>query len=403
MRNIPFSPPDIGEAEIREVADALASGWITTGKRTKEFEKRLADFIGTQKVVCLSSATAAMETTLRILGIGPGDEVITTAYTYTATASVIHHVGAKIVLADVLPGSFEIDPARVADKITEKTKAVMPVDLGGRVCDSNPIREVIERKKGLFQPNSDLQRLFGRVVILSDSAHALGAIRAGKNCGQIADFTCYSFHAVKNLTTAEGGAVTWLDYPGLDSDALYREYMLASLHGQSKDAFSKNQAGSWEYDILYPAYKCNMTDIQAAIGLRQLDRYPDMLARRREIVRRYDDAFLPLGGEPLRHFDIDGISSCHLYLLRFPGIDERERNEIIRRLAEKGIAANVHYKPLPLLTAYRNMGFLMEDYPNAYAQYRNEVSLPLYTRLTDEDVDYIIDAVSEELRRTAER
>ena len=398
--NIPFSPPDITELEINEVVEALRSGWITTGPRTKELERKVAEYSGTSKAVCLNSATAAMELTLRILGVGPGDEVITSAYTYTATASVINHVGAKIVLVDTDGESFEMNYDKLAEAITEKTKVIMPVDIGGRMCNYDKIFDVIESKKNIFTPSSDIQKLFGRVIVLADSAHGFGAKRKGKMSGSVADFTSFSFHAVKNFTTAEGGAVTWRDLDGLDNEWLYKEYMLASLHGQSKDALAKTQIGAWEYDILYPAFKCNMTDVSAAIGLKQMERYEGLLARRKEIIEKYDDAFLPLGLKPLVHFDEDCQSSGHLYLLRVPGITAEERSAIITKMAEKGVATNVHYKPLPLLTAYKNLGFDINDYPNAYAMYENEISMPLHTKLTDEEVEYICKEMKEVLNDT---
>ena len=393
MKIIPFSPPDITDLEIDEVVDTLKSGWITTGKRTKLFEKQIADYIGTSRAVSFSSCTAALELTLRLLGIGEGDEVITTAYTYTATASVIHHVGAKIVLVDTAPGSFLIDPQKVAAAITERTKAVIPVNVAGKMCDFDAVFEAVESKKHLFRPQGDLQKAFGRVIVIADSAHGFGARSKGLNSGQAADFTAFSFHAVKNLTTGEGGAVTWRDREGLDNDELARLFTIFSLHGQSKDALSKTQLGSWDYDILYPAYKCNMTDIQAAIGLKQLERYHELLQIRRSAIERYDAAFLPLGLKPLMHFGKDFASSGHLYLLRIPGYDEEKRNALIMNMAEKGIATNVHYKPLPMLTAYKNLGFCIEDYPNAFAQYQTEISLPLHTKLTNEDIDYIIECL----------
>ncbi|MBR5129116.1 MAG: DegT/DnrJ/EryC1/StrS aminotransferase family protein [Firmicutes bacterium] len=398
--NIPFSPPDITELEINEVVEALRSGWITTGPRTKELERKVAEYSGTSKAVCLNSATAAMELTLRILGIGPGDEVITSAYTYTATASVINHVGAKIVLVDTDGESFEMNYDKLAEAITEKTKVIMPVDIGGRMCNYDKIFDVIESKKNIFTPSSDIQKLFGRVIVLADSAHGFGAKRKGKMSGSVADFTSFSFHAVKNFTTAEGGAVTWRDLDGLDNEWLYKEYMLASLHGQSKDALAKTQIGAWEYDILYPAFKCNMTDVSAAIGLKQMERYEGLLARRKEIIEKYDATFLPLGLKPLVHFDEDCQSSGHLYLLRVPGITAEERSAIITKMAEKGVATNVHYKPLPLLTAYKNLGFDINDYPNAYAMYENEISMPLHTKLTDEEVEYICKEMKEVLNDT---
>lgn len=395
MRTIPFSPPDIGEAECNEVAEALRSGWITTGKRTKLFEQRLAEWIGAPKVVCLNSATAAMELCLRILGIKEGDEVIVPAYTYTATASVVCHVGATPIMIDVLKDSFELDYDSIACKITKNTKAIMPVDIGGRMCDYKRILAAIESKKELYSPSTELQRLFDRVIVIADSAHGFGAKRDGKNSGEAADFTCFSFHAVKNLTTGEGGAATWLPREGLDNEWLYNQFMLFSLHGQNKDAFKKNQIGAWEYDIIYPAYKCNMTDIMAAIGLIQLDRYTDILARRRSIIERYDEAAKSLGLSTLEHFTKDIQSSGHLYLLRIPNATETDRNALITRMAERGVATNVHYKPLPMMTAYKNLGYSMADYPNAFYQYQNEITLPLHTKLSDEDVQYVIDTLKD--------
>ncbi|MEW9109063.1 MAG: DegT/DnrJ/EryC1/StrS aminotransferase family protein [Cytobacillus gottheilii] len=391
LRNIPFSPPDITDAEIEEVIKAMKSGWITTGPRTKELEKRIAEFVGTNKSVCLNSATAAMELTLRILGVGPGDEVITSAYTYTASASVIEHVGAKIVLVDTAPDSFEMDYSKLADAITEKTKVIIPVDIAGKICDYDTIFEIVESKKDLFKPNNELQWLFNRVIVMTDAAHAFGAERKGLKCGQVADFTCFSFHAVKNFTTAEGGAVVWRNGQGLDDEWLYKQFMLYSLHGQSKDALAKTQKGAWEYDIVYPAYKCNMTDIMASIGLIQLDRYEGLLERRREIIEMYDRALLPLGIQSLQHYGAGFSSSGHLYLVRIPAISEEKRNEVIIKMAEAGIACNVHYKPLPMLTAYKNLGFDIKDFPNAYKQYVNEVTLPLHTLLSDEDVNYVVE------------
>ncbi|QNK48160.1 DegT/DnrJ/EryC1/StrS family aminotransferase [Brevibacterium sp. PAMC23299] len=392
LRNIAFSPPDITDAEIGEVIKALKSGWITTGPRTKEFEKRIAEYVGTSKAVCLNSATSAMELTLRILGIGPGDEVITSAYTYTASASIIEHVGAKIVLVDTAPDSFEMDYSQLANAITEKTKAIISVDIAGKMCDYDYIFEIVESKKELFKANNDLQELFNRVIIMTDAAHAFGAERKSRKCGQVADFTCYSFHAVKNLTTAEGGAVVWRNDNGLDDEWLYKQFMLYSLHGQSKDALAKTQKGSWEYDIVYPAYKCNMTDIMAGFGLIQLDRYERLKKRRKEIIEMYDKALLPLGIQSLQHYGEDFASSGHLYLTRIPGIGEAERNEIIVKMAEAGVSCNVHYKPLPMFTAYKNLGFDIKDYPNALGMYKNEVTLPLHTLLSDEDVEYVIES-----------
>ncbi|AWI13808.1 capsular biosynthesis protein [Caldibacillus thermoamylovorans] len=398
LRNIPFSPPDITDAEIQEVINALKSGWITTGPRTKEFEKRVAEYVGVNKAVCLNSATAAMELTLRILGVGPGDEVITSAYTYTASASIIEHVGAKIILVDTAPDSFEMDYAKLAEAITEKTKVIIPVDLAGKMCDYDTIYEIIESKKNLFRANNEIQSLFKRIIVMADAAHAFGAVRKGMKCGQVADFTCFSFHAVKNLTTAEGGAVVWRNDRGLDDEALFKQYMLYSLHGQSKDALAKIQKGAWEYDIVYPAYKCNMTDIMASIGLIQLERYEDLLNRRKEIISMYDNAFLPKGIKSLNHYGEDFTSSGHLYLARIPGIGEKERNEIIIKMAEAGIATNVHYKPLPMFTAYKNLGFDIKEYPNSYNQYVNEITLPLHTLLSDEDVHYVTANLIEALR-----
>lgn len=390
LRNIPFSPPDITDAEIEEVIKAMKSGWITTGPRTKELEKRIAEYVGTNKAVCLNSATAAMELTLRILGIGPGDEVITSAYTYTASASVIEHVGAKIVLVDTAPDSFEMDYVKLTDAITEKTKAIIPVDIAGKMCDYDTIFEIVESKKDLFKSNNELQRLFNRIIVMTDAAHAFGAERKGLKCGQVADFTCFSFHAVKNFTTAEGGAVVWSNGRALDDEWLYKQFMLYSLHGQSKDALAKTQKGAWEYDIVYPAYKCNMTDIMASIGLIQFDRYEGLLERRREIIEMYDRALLPLGIESLQHYGSDFSSSGHLYLVRIPAITEEKRNEVIIKMAEAGVACNVHYKPLPMFTAYKNLGFDIKDFPNAYKQYVNEITLPLNTLLTEEDVEYVV-------------
>lgn len=398
LRNIPFSPPDITDAEIQEVINALKSGWITTGPRTKEFEKRVAEYVGVNKAVCLNSATAAMELTLRILGVGPGDEVITSAYTYTASASIIEHVGAKIILVDTAPDSFEMDYAKLAEAITEKTKVIIPVDLAGKMCDYDTIYEIIESKKNLFRANNEIQSQFKRIIVMADAAHAFGAVRKGMKCGQVADFTCFSFHAVKNLTTAEGGAVVWRNDRGLDDETLFKQYMLYSLHGQSKDALAKIQKGAWEYDIVYPAYKCNMTDIMASIGLIQLERYEDLLNRRKEIISMYDNAFLPKGIKSLNHYGEDFTSSGHLYLARIPGIGEKERNEIIIKMAEAGIATNVHYKPLPMFTAYKNLGFDIKEYPNSYNQYVNEITLPLHTLLSDEDVQYVTANLIEALR-----
>lgn len=387
---IPFSPPDITELEINEVAEALRSGWITTGPRTKELERRIAAYVGTEQCVCLNSQTACAEMALRILEIGQGDEVITSAYTYTASASVIAHVGAKIVLVDVAPDSFEMDYDALEKAITEKTKAIIPVDLGGVPCDYDRIFEIVERKKHLFKPNSKIQSALGRIAVMADTAHSLGASRRGVMTGAIADFSSFSFHAVKNLTTAEGGALTWRTIEGIDNAEIYKKLQLLSLHGQSKDALAKTKLGAWEYDIIGTWYKCNMTDVAAAMGLAQMERYPAMLARRREIVSQYDEAFKPLGIEVLDHYNDTHQSSGHLYLTRIPGITAEERNDIIIKMAEQGIACNVHYKPLPMHTAYKNLGFDIGDYPHAYARFENEVTLPLHTGLNDEMVDYII-------------
>ena len=387
---VSFSPPDMSQLEVNEVAEAIRSGWITTGPRTKEFEKLIALCCQTEKAVCLNSATACMELVLHLLGVGPGDEVITCAYTYTATASVTCHVGAKVVMVDTAPGSFEMDYSKLADAITERTKVIIPVDLAGVVCDYDKVFEAVESKKHLFRPANELQEAFGRVVVLADAAHAFGAMRQGKMCGEIADFTSFSFHAVKNLTTAEGGAVTWRNIPGIDNEWIYKQFQLLSLHGQNKDALAKTQLGAWEYDIVAPNYKCNMTDIMAAIGLMQLKRYPEMLVRRREIITRYNEGLKNLAVEVLNHYDENHSSSGHLYLVRLIGKDVEYRNEVINEMAKRGIACNVHYKPLPMMTAYKNLGFDIKDYPNAYNQYRNEISLPLHTCLTNEEVDYVI-------------
>ena len=403
MRQIPFSPPDITEEEVREVADALRSGWITTGPRTKEFEKRIAEYCHTQRAVCLNSDTACMEMTLRLFDIGPGDEVITTAYTYTATASVICHTGAVPVLVDVAEGSYEMDYDALERAVTPKTKAVIPVDIAGVMCDYNRILDVAERKRDLFRPSDNrYQKALGRVLVMADSAHGFGAVREGKTSGEAADFTTFSFHAVKNLSTAEGGAVTWQGLPGIDPEEIYREYMLLSLHGQSKDALAKTKLGAWEYDILSPAYKCNMTDIMAALGLVQLRRYPSLLARRKEIVGQYEQGLARINKKlgkyrltSLRHYDKRIASSGHLFLMRVQGAEEEVRGRIIEGLAQRGVAANVHYKPLPLLTAYRTLGFDISDYPNAYDMYRNGISLPLHTKLSDEDAAYVLDCLEE--------
>lgn len=390
-RNIPFSPPDMGEREAQMASEAILSGWITTGPKTKELERKIAEFCNTEKSVCLNSATACMELILRVLGIGPGDEVITSAYTYTATASVVCHVGAKVVMVDTAPGSFEMDYDKLAEAITEKTKVVMPVDLGGIICNYDKIYEVIESKRSLFKASNDLQKSFGRVVVLADAAHAFGAMRKGKMAGEIADFTSFSFHAVKNFTTAEGGALTWRNIEGIDNEWLYKQFQLLSLHGQNKDALAKTQLGSWEYDIIAPNYKCNMTDIMAGIGLAQFERYPSLLARRKEIIEKYNEALKNAEVQVLEHYGDDHKSSGHLYLVRLLGKDVEYRNEVIVKMAERGIACNVHYKPLPMMTAYKALGFDIKDYPNAYNQYRNEITLPLHTKLSDEDIEYVMD------------
>lgn len=396
-RKIPFSPPDISELEIAEVAEAMRSGWITTGPRTKELERRLAEFCHTSKVVCLNSATASEELNFRICGIGEGDEVIVPAYTYTATASAAIHCGAKVIFVDSQKDNCEMDYEKVAEAITEKTKAVVAVDLGGIIADYDKIYKVVESKKHLFnaKEGNDLgariQQAIGRVIVFADGAHSLGASKSGKMAGEWADFTDFSFHAVKNFTTAEGGASTWRDIEGIDNEEIYHQYQLYSLHGQSKDALAKTQLGAWEYDIIGPWYKCNMTDIMAAIGLRQLDRYPGMLERRKEIVAKYDAMCDELGVKHLVHSGENFESSKHLYLTRIPGINDETRREIIIKLAERGVNTNVHYKPLPMMTAYKKMGWDIKDFPNAYAYYENLITLPLHTKLSDEDVEYVIE------------
>lgn len=389
--NIPFSPPDITEVEINNVVEVLKSGWITTGPKTKEFEKKIANYCNTNKAICLNSATAGMEMTLRFLGIGPGDEVITSAYTYTASASVIHHVGAKIVLVDTSKDSYQMDYDKLSGAITEKTKAVICVDLAGVPCDYDKIFEVVNSKKELFNPNNEIQKSIGRVTVVADGAHSFGANYKGKMSGSIADFTSFSFHAVKNLTTAEGGAVTWKSIDGIDDEDIYKRYNCLSLHGQTKDALAKTKIGSWEYDIIEPAYKCNMTDIMAAIGLGQLSRYEDLLNYRKEIINRYDELLKEIEGvDTLKHFTKEYTSSGHLYLIRLIGKDSEFRNKVIVKMAEKGIATNVHYKPLPLLTAYKNLGFDINDYPNAFNMYKNEITLPLNTCINKNEVDYVV-------------
>lgn len=397
-RKIPFSPPDISKLEIQEVVDALQSGWITTGPRTKELEMRLAEFCHTEKVVCLNSATASEEMNLRILGVGPGDEVIVPAYTYTASASAAIHCGATVIFVDSQKNgdpkthSPEMDYGAMEAAITERTKAIVPVDLGGIMCDYERIFQAVENKKNIFKPSNSIQEALGRVAIVSDCAHALGASRHGKMAGEVADFTSFSFHAVKNFTTAEGGASTW-NIPNVDGEELYKKYQLLSLHGQNKDALAKTKLGAWEYDIIGPWYKCNMTDIMAAIGLRQLDRYPGLLERRREIIRKYDEVCDELGIFHMNHYGADYTSSGHLYLIRIPEIDVGERNEIITRMAELGVATNVHYKPLPMMTAYKVYGWDIKDFPNAYDYYRNLITLPLHTKLSDEDVEYVCECL----------
>ena len=393
---IPFSPPDLTDAEIEEVASAIKSGWITTGPKTKELEREVAALCHTNKAVCLSSQTSCAEMALHLLGIGEGDEVIVPAYTYTASAEIVCHVGARLIFIDSQPDSLEMDYDAVEKAITDKTKAIIPVDIGGVPCDYDRIFSIVEKKKELFTPSNDIQSKFGRIIVCADTAHAFGSTWHGKPIGSVADFSAFSFHAVKNFTTAEGGALTWKPREDLNDEEIYNQVQLYSLHGQSKDALSKNQLGAWEYDILGPWYKCNMTDIHAAIGLAQMERYPALLKRRREIIEKYDRAFKPLGVHTLPHFTDEHISSGHLYLTRIfkkngEPVSDGERREIIIKLAERGITTNVHYKPLPMMTGYKKLGFDIKDYPNAYAHYANEISLPLFSRLTDEEVDYIID------------
>lgn len=392
-----FSPPDISDLEINNVAEVLRSGWITTGPKTKLFEQQIKDYCAVDKAVCLNSATASAELTLHVLGIGPGDEVITSAYTYTASASVVCHVGAKLVLVDTEPGSFHINLEQLENAVTSRTKAIIPVDIGGVPCDYDKIMDIVNRKRGLFHPSTPLQKAIGHVAVVADCAHGFGMTYKGRRSGGLADFTSFSFHAVKNLTTAEGGAVTWKSFDGISDDDLYKEYMLYSLHGQSKDALAKTKLGAWEYDIKMTGYKCNMTDIMAAIGLAQLERYPSILERRKKIVAMYDEALKDEDVQVLVHQGADFESSRHLYLTRVNGIDAEQRNDLITALAERGIATNVHYKPLPMHTAYKALGFKIEDYPNAYAMYQNEITLPLHTKLTDEDVAYIMDNFREQL------
>lgn len=395
--NIPFSPPDMTEAEVNEVREAVLSGWITTGPRTKELERQIASYVGVERAVCLNSATACLEMALRLLGIGEGDEVIVPAYTYTASASVVCHVGAKVVFIDSQKDSLEMDYEAVEAAINERTKAIIPVDLAGIPCDYQRIFEIVKRHQSTFKPSNDLQAKIGRIAICADAAHAFGASWKGKMVGSIADFTSFSFHAVKNFTTAEGGALTW-NIEWVDNEALYHQVQLYSLHGQSKDALAKTQLGAWEYDIVGAWYKCNMTDIAAALGLVQMKRYPALLARRREIIARYDAAFKPLGVEVLKHYTDDYTSTGHLYLTRIPGADLEKRQDIIVKMAERGVATNVHYKPLPMMTAYKALGFDIKNYPNAYAHFVNEITLPLHTRLTDEEIDYIIEQYTDILK-----
>lgn len=395
MMKIPFSPPDIGQAEIEAVAETLRSGWITTGPNTKKFEKEISEYCHTNKAICMNSATACMEMALRFLGIGPGDEVITSAYTYTASASVIAHVGAKIVLVDVAKDSYEMDYEKLSQAVTEHTKAIIPVDLAGVMCDYDVIKSIVISKRKLFCPSNAIQEKLGRIAIIADAAHAFGAVRKGLRCGQEADFTSFSFHAVKNLTTAEGGALVWNSIDGIEDEEIYKQLCLFSLHGQSKDALAKMQLGAWEYDIVAPYYKCNMTDIMASIGLVQLMRYPSILARRKEIIHIYDERLSDLPVTVLKHYGKDFSSSGHLYLVRVIGKDREECNNIINKMAEKGIATNVHYKPLPMFTAYQNMGFCIEDYPRAYEMFENEITLPLHTKLTNEEIMYVVESFKE--------
>ena len=391
---IPFSPPDITEKEIEQVSEALRSGWITTGPKTKELEREVADLCGVNHAVCLNSQTACAEMTLRLLGIKEDDEVITCAYTYTASASVVFHVGAKLILIDTQRDSLEMDYEQLENAITEKTKVIIPVDLGGVPCDYDRIFSIVERKKGLFHPANKIQESIGRVIVMADAAHAFGAIWKEKPVGSIADFSNFSFHAVKNFTTAEGGAAVWKDIDGIDNEEIYHQYQLLSLHGQSKDALAKTQLGAWEYDIIGPWFKCNMTDVVAGIGLAQMNRYKGLLERRKEIIGKYDAAFKPIGIEVLNHYTENHQSSGHLYITRVPGITLEQRHEIIVKMSEAGVACNVHYKPLPMMTAYKNMGFDIKDYPNAHKRFENEITLPLHTKLTDEEVDYVIEQFS---------
>ncbi len=396
-KNIKFSPPDISEEDINAVAQVLRSGWITTGPKTKLFESKIAQFCSTDKAVALNSATACLEMTLRVLGIGPGDEVITSAYTYTASCSVICHVGATPILIDTAKNSFEMDYEKLESAVTSKTKAIIPIDIGGVMCDYDTIFKIVNSKKSIFSPKNKIQESIGRVAIVADGAHSFGAEQNGKKSGSVADFTCFSFHAVKNLTTGEGGAVTWNEIPGINSDEIYKQYMLWSLHGQNKDALAKTKLGAWEYDIISPAYKCNMTDIMAALGISQLERYDSLLNRRQEIVKIYNDELKNENIQVLDHLNPENLSSCHLYLTRMLGKDENFRNKFIAKVAERGVPFNVHYKPLPMLTAYKNLGFDIKNYPNSYAMFANEVTLPLHTLLTQEEIEYIIKVYKENL------
>lgn len=395
MRQIPFSPPDMSEAEIKEVVEAIKSGWITTGPKTKEFERKIADYCGTEKAVCLNSATACLEMTLRILGVKPGDEVITSAYTYTASCSPIVHVGATPILIDTAPDSIEMDYEALEAAITDKTKAIVPVDIAGIMCDYKRIFDIVERKKSIYKSDSKIQEKLGRIAIVADGAHSFGAEQNGKRSGRVADFTTFSFHAVKNLTTAEGGAVTWRNIDEIDNEELYKQYQLLSLHGQSKDALAKTQLGAWEYDIAGLYYKCNMTDISAAIGLAQLNRYSNILSKRREYIEKYNYGLNDLNVSILDHYGPNHSGSGHLYICRLDGKDRMYRDKLIIKLAEKGIATNVHYKPLPMHTGYKNLGFNINNYPNAYSFFENEITLPLNTKMTEEDVEYVIDVFKE--------
>lgn len=388
---VPFSPPDITELEVNKVVDVLKSGWITTGQEVKNFERKIVDYVGADKAIALSSATASLEAALHILGITEGDEVIVPAYTYTASASPVVHKGAKLVIIDSAPEMFEMDYAKVADAINSNTKAIIPVDIGGMVCDYDKLFEIVEAKKFLFKPKGKIQKALGRIAIISDGAHAFGSVKNNVKVGAISDFTSFSFHAVKNLTTGEGGALVWKTIEGVNNDEIYNELQLFSLHGQSKDALAKNKAGSWEYDIEYPAYKCNMTNINAAIGMAQLDRYDVMLKRRREINEKYEARLEKLGIKVMKHYTDEMISTGHLYLVRIPKISVEDRNKIIQDMAEREIACNVHYKPLPMMTAYKNLGFDIKDYPNAYHQYENLISLPVFSTMTDEQNEYVIE------------